>query len=187
VGIPAPRDEDEDDDDESWRPSPDDNDDDDSDGSESGDQSVPKNDDELGHADHAEDGTSEPEDSNNHVTDGAITQGLDNFHGSTDIDVEVRLVTHVDEDAASQENDPANDPTDDTADDMDQRYGQRDHSYGLRTRRPRDFGHLHIILEETVMTQFSMNRGIKEFGDAGIEAVLKELQQLHNRGVVAAN
>lgn len=30
------------------------------------------------------------------------------------------------------------------------------------------------------MTQHSMKRGIKVFGNAGIDAVLKELQQLHN-------
>jgi hypothetical protein len=34
------------------------------------------------------------------------------------------------------------------------------------------------------MTQHSMKRGLKEFGDAGVEAVLKELQQLHDRKVL---
>jgi hypothetical protein len=34
------------------------------------------------------------------------------------------------------------------------------------------------------MTQFSMKQGIKEFGDAGVDAVLKELQQLHDRQVL---
>jgi hypothetical protein len=72
----------------------------------------------------------------------------------------------------------------DTAHIMDQRYGHREHSHGLRPRRPRDFCHLHVILEETAMTQLSMNRGIKEFGDVGIAAVLNELQQLHDRGVL---
>ena len=31
------------------------------------------------------------------------------------------------------------------------------------------------------MTQHNMKKGIKLFGDAGIDAVLKELQQLHDR------
>jgi hypothetical protein len=30
------------------------------------------------------------------------------------------------------------------------------------------------------MTQHSMKKGLKLFGNAGISAVLKELQQLHN-------
>jgi hypothetical protein len=34
------------------------------------------------------------------------------------------------------------------------------------------------------MTQHSMKKGIKLFGDAGIEAVLKELKQLHDRKVL---
>jgi hypothetical protein len=58
------------------------------------------------------------------------------------------------------------------------------HSHGLRPWRPRDFSHLHVILEETVMTQFNMHRGIKEFGIDGVEAVLLELQQLHDSGVL---
>ena len=34
------------------------------------------------------------------------------------------------------------------------------------------------------MTQHSMKQGIKEFGDAGVDAVLEELQQLHDRNVL---
>ena len=34
------------------------------------------------------------------------------------------------------------------------------------------------------MTQMSMKRGIKEFGDAGVDAVLSELKQLHDRNVL---
>ena len=67
---------------------------------------------------------------------------------------------------------------------MDQRYGIRTHAHNLRARKPRDYSHMHATLEETVMTQHSMKRGLKEFGDAGVEAVLKELQQLHDRKVL---
>jgi len=35
------------------------------------------------------------------------------------------------------------------------------------------------------MTQLSMKKGFKMFGDAGIKAVLKELQQLHDQKVLA--
>jgi hypothetical protein len=67
---------------------------------------------------------------------------------------------------------------------MDARYGARTGHYGLRPRRPRDHSHIHTILGETVMTQHSLKKGIKAFGNAGIEAVLKELQQLHDRKVL---
>ena len=43
---------------------------------------------------------------------------------------------------------------------------------------------MHTTLENTVMTQHNMKKGIKLFGDAGIDAVLKELQQLHDRKVL---
>jgi hypothetical protein len=65
-----------------------------------------------------------------------------------------------------------------------QRYGEQRGTYDLRARKPRDYGHLHATLEHTVMTQHSMKRGIKEFGEAGVDAVLKELQQLHDRKVL---
>ena len=52
------------------------------------------------------------------------------------------------------------------------------------TQPPRDYSHAHIILEDAVMTQYSMKKGIQEFGEAGVEAVLKELQQLHDRKVL---
>ena len=35
------------------------------------------------------------------------------------------------------------------------------------------------VLESTVMTQYSAKKGLEMFGDAGIEAIVKELKQLH--------
>lgn len=67
---------------------------------------------------------------------------------------------------------------------MDRIYGERTGRYDLRARKPRDYSHLHVILEDTVMTQHSIKRGLKEFGEAGVDAVLKELQQLHDRKVL---
>jgi hypothetical protein len=61
------------------------------------------------------------------------------------------------------------------------RYGPRNSGYNLRPQRPRDYSHLHTTLEHTVMTQHSMKAGLKLFGDAGTDAVLKELRQLHER------
>ena len=67
---------------------------------------------------------------------------------------------------------------------MEAKYGARSGQYGLRPRKPRDYSHVHTTLECTVMTQHSMKKGIKVFGEAGIEAVLQELKQLHDRKVL---
>jgi hypothetical protein len=87
------------------------------------------------------------------------------------------------------DDDNAEPPNADIADvpegnDVDNRFGPRTGRYDLRPRRPRDYAHLHAILEQTVFTQLSMKRGLTEFGDAGVQAVLKELLQLHDRGVI---
>eukprot|EP00978_Attheya_sp_CCMP212_P044997 scaffold330505_cov39-Attheya_sp.AAC.1 len=60
---------------------------------------------------------------------------------------------------------------------MTEKYGVRppNDKYGLRTRRPRDFGHTHATLEAITMTQYSMKKGIKVFGEPGVTAVLDEL------------
>jgi Reverse transcriptase (RNA-dependent DNA polymerase)/Zinc knuckle len=71
-------------------------------------------------------------------------------------------------------------------DDMefDDKYGARLSTHGLRPRKPRDYGHLHTTLEHIVMTQYSVKKGLKVFGAAGVDAVLQELQQLHDRKVI---
>ena len=56
--------------------------------------------------------------------------------------------------------------------------------YDIKPQRPQDYKHRHTTLSHTVMTQMSMKKGIKEFGDAGVDAVLVELQQLHDRKVM---
>jgi hypothetical protein len=48
------------------------------------------------------------------------------------------------------------------------------------TCKPHDFRHIHTELEHTAMTQHGLKKGLKEFGDAGVEAVLSELKQLHD-------
>jgi hypothetical protein len=56
--------------------------------------------------------------------------------------------------------------------------------YNLRAQRPRNYSHLHTTLAHTAMTQFTMKKGIEEFGEDGVNAVLGELQQLHDRKVL---
>jgi hypothetical protein len=67
---------------------------------------------------------------------------------------------------------------------METKYGARSHQHNLQPRKPRDYGHMHVILESIVMTQHSFKNGLKKFGDAGFQAILKELQQLHDRKVM---
>jgi hypothetical protein len=68
---------------------------------------------------------------------------------------------------------------------MDAKYGQRQHEHGLRPRRrPTDYNHAHAQLENIVMTQYSVKKGLKVFGKAGAEAVVSEMQQLHEREVL---
>jgi hypothetical protein len=68
--------------------------------------------------------------------------------------------------------------------DMDIRYGERNGRYDLRPRRPRDYGHLHTTIDDTVLTQMSMKQGLKTFGAEGRAAVLLEMKQLHDQGVI---
>jgi hypothetical protein len=67
---------------------------------------------------------------------------------------------------------------------MSANYGSRTEDHNLRPRRPRDYSHNHTTLESIATTQHSMKKGIKEFGDDGVEAVLMELKQLHDRKVL---
>jgi hypothetical protein len=91
------------------------------------------------------------------------------------------------EDEDENQNQNENDTTaltEETAQGMDDKYGARTQDHNLRPRKPRDYRHLHAILEGTAMTQHSVKKGLKKFGDAGVNAVLKELQQLHDRKVL---
>jgi len=67
---------------------------------------------------------------------------------------------------------------------MNTRYGTRTEEHNLRPRKPRDYGHIHTTLEHTCMTQHSVNKGLKVFGESGSEAVVAEMQQLHDRDVI---
>ena len=49
---------------------------------------------------------------------------------------------------------------------------------------PQDNSHDHAVLESIAMTQHSMKKGVKLFGQSGVDAILKELKQLHDRKVL---
>ena len=40
-----------------------------------------------------------------------------------------------------------------------------------------------MILEHIVLTQYNLKQGIKQFGDSGKAAVLREIRQFHDRSV----
>jgi hypothetical protein len=67
---------------------------------------------------------------------------------------------------------------------MADKYGERNKICNLTPRRPRNYSHLHAMIDGIAMTQHSVKKGLKEFGDAGTQAVLKEMQQVHNRDVL---
>jgi hypothetical protein len=68
---------------------------------------------------------------------------------------------------------------------MNEQSGERMGPYNLQPRQPREYSHLHVTLELTALTQLRLEKGLQTFGEAGTEAVLKELEQLHIRGVLA--
>ena len=101
------------------------------------------------------------------------------------------IFTNDDESNDGNDNEAANENNDmipDLEADLDERYGARQHDHNLRPRRPRGHGHLDMnhdyVFDETMFTQYSMKRGLEEFGEDGVKAVTKELQQLHVRRVI---
>ena len=196
VGNPiVTDDEDDDDDDSSYAPSEaedDDNDDDDEDGDYNDDEpNVPTAGVYGNNTNNADDGTGDNDDLNdddNAADDDEEGGGgtADANNGTADAEAEEGNGDAADggmgddDDNANREEDQA--PTVDEQ--MDQAYGARSSGYDLRPRRPRDYSHMHTTLESIVMTQYNMKKGIKMFGEPGVDAVLKELQQLHDRKVL---
>ena len=135
-----------------------------------------------------EDDTSENENNDIPQDDNGIDSGSDRNNDQYDEDVHQAA---MDQAAIDQQ--------------MDETYGERTDAYNLRPRRPRDYGHLHSLqhlyrmkpkrpqdyeghsflthaaLIGTMMTQYNMKQGIRLYGQAGVDAVLKELAQLHDR------
>jgi hypothetical protein len=76
-------------------------------------------------------------------------------------------------------------PLTDQLEALDQRYGQRQHGYDLRPRKPRSYKHRHADLEDVLMTQLSLKKGLVAYGEEGANAVTKELTQLHDMRVMS--
>jgi hypothetical protein len=70
---------------------------------------------------------------------------------------------------------------------MEDKYGPRTARYSMRQRRAPDYSHLFVNADEDgplATPQMSMKRGLKVFGEDGVEAVKKEMLQLHERKVM---
>ena len=59
-----------------------------------------------------------------------------------------------------------------------------DDSYSLRSRKPSSYGHVHAGLEDVLMTQYPVKKGLKIFGKKGSDAVVSEMRQLHDMEVL---
>ena len=59
----------------------------------------------------------------------------------------------------------------------------QDDWYPLRYQKPSSYGHIHVGLEDIMMTQYPVKKGFKVFGKKGSDAVVLEMQQLHNMEV----
>jgi hypothetical protein len=58
------------------------------------------------------------------------------------------------------------------------------HGHNLRPKAPRDYRHAHATVENIVMTQHSIKKGLELYGEAGAEAFVNKMQQLHDRDVI---
>lgn len=67
---------------------------------------------------------------------------------------------------------------------MDSQYGEQMQEHKLHPRCPRDYDHVHAQLENTLMTQQSIKKGLKVFGEDTAKAVGSKMQQLHKRGAI---
>jgi hypothetical protein len=125
-------------------------------------------------------------------------ENMDDRTTGVDVDIE----EEEEEEEEEKEEDEEEEPNEETALDeqtaeqeMEGRSGPRSSSHNLRPRRrpskehrramqPQDNSHLHASLEHHAMTQHSIKKGSEVFGDAGEEAALSEMKQLHDMGVV---
>ncbi len=154
----------------------------------------------------------DPEDNDNHSMNNATTiskdgaiketesiahdeesnQSMDNNKESNDEENQLKETTQM-EDRSQVDNQLT------IEQDMDAEYGARKHQLGLRPRcmpnygqkeghtsatKPSDYDRKHQNLQHTALTQYSSMKGLRVFGEAGAEAVVKEIEQLDERKVI---
>jgi hypothetical protein len=134
----------------------------------------------------------EHDDDNEHIDD-MKTENNDE-HPNNNVD---ESIDDVDDETRNNDNqvDPGGDHNNqpnksDTINDMEETYGTRNSQHALRPRRrrdyshlqpqpvrPRDYSHLHTTLKSAVMTQHSMKKGLKLFGEATHAAKMTPTEQ----------
>jgi hypothetical protein len=142
----------------------------------------PNNVEEETNDDESNDEEEDPEDHTNDNDENEIPEGPNEIKNIEVEDIEdgdEEIEENADVNIEENADEPEQQPTID--DQMSAAYGERKSEHNLRARRPRDYSHIHKVLESTVMTQYSMKKGIKVFGESGVNAVVEELQQLHDR------
>jgi hypothetical protein len=75
------------------------------------------------------------------------------------------------------------------AHEMEEKYGPGTEQYNMQQRREPDYSHLFVSTnthadEPLATPQMNMKKGLKVFGKDGVEAVKKEMSQLHDRKVM---
>jgi hypothetical protein len=134
--------------------------------------------------------------------DADIEEEEDDGTSGVDVDIEEEEEEEGTEEEKEEDDDEEEEPNEEIALDeqtaeqeMEGRCGPRSSSHNLRPRRrpskecrramqPQDNSHLHASLERYAMTQHSIKKGSEVFGDASKEAVLSEMKQMHDMGVV---
>jgi hypothetical protein len=125
----------------------------------------------------------EDDDADEGVEDDATINNQDETPGvgtgkTTGVDTKMTVETIDEQEEIEQ------DEQEEIEQEMDAQYGDRKHRHGLRPRRPRDYKHVHTQLESTVMTQHSIKKGLKIFGEDGAVAVISEMTQLHDMAAI---
>jgi hypothetical protein len=68
--------------------------------------------------------------------------------------------------------------------DMDIKYGPCNHNHDLQPHKLHDDSHLCADLEHTALTLYNIKKGLKIFREAGAEAVVKKMKQLHDHAII---
>jgi Reverse transcriptase (RNA-dependent DNA polymerase) len=173
---------------------------------------VDEDDNAPAHDEDSDDGDEESDDGDadiNNVTDDNSTevdQNIDNNEQSDDDSTEVGDEnTGVGEENTGVDEENTGVREDNTVEmDLNARYGPRSHAHNLRPRRERNFEHLFHTQEDWQQSfpkefdevdlcyfadsflteQMNVNKGLKQFGEKGADAVIEEMRQLHYRNVI---
>ena len=99
-------------------------------------------------------------------------------------DAEIAGVDDPEMTGVAADMDTDSDDEEDLMAEMDRKYGPWSHNHDLWPPNPCAYSHLHGDLEHTALTQYNVKKWLKIFGEAGAQAVITEMQQLHDHDVI---